>query len=358
MPDNKKIEMLDIIHIFLIIYLNITNMSNLPLNLAKIMNNDIIKIIILEKLLIRDIITILHLSANPIFVMDNFVWIKICNRDFPTTYKYFELIDSTYFETYKRVFGVTQIQNIFAPSDNISNVSLITFLDTDTSFHSNTSSIPGLGNGIGRWGMRCSISKIPYGIIYLPNLISIKLKSTCIKTIPHNINFVKNLRILNLSSNKIKSIPPTISNLSNLTKLNLSFNKIKSLPIELFLSPNLKYLNLSHNKIRYIPKEIALLPEITHLSLSFNMFKTLLEEIGMLNKLILLEIESTNIASLPREMSNLSSLRVLNASNNLSLCSIPSSFTKLQSLSKVNISGCNIKNFPFDCFNPGVMITY
>lgn len=106
---------------------------------------------------------------------------------------------------------------------------------------------------------------------------------------------------LYLSHNSIRSFPLVLLGLSTLLRLDLSWNLLKSMPSGIDQLLNLQVLNLSHNQFEYFPSSVLKL-------------KSSLQE---------LYLQDNKIEEIRNDFLKLSSLQVLDVSNNL-LRNIPS----------------------------------
>nr|XP_023881554.1 receptor-like protein 9DC3 [Quercus suber] len=214
--------------------------------------------------------------------------------------------------------------------DSISNLKSLKHLDL---YYCNlTGSIPtSLGNLTKLTTLDLSYNRfrglLPLSLFNLPNLSSLYLHNNqLVGPLPNYVSGLLNLKDLYLSSNFLNgTLPSWMFNLPSLVSLILDGNQFIG-EIGEFKSNSLGYLDLGYNKLQgSIPRSISRFVNLTYLSLSSN------------NLSIMLELEM---------FSKLKNLETLDFSNN-NLVSINNNVTyTLPKLSSVNLSSCNISEFP------------
>ncbi|XP_075638188.1 receptor-like protein 7 [Castanea sativa] len=167
---------------------------------------------------------------------------------------------------------------------------------------------------------------LPLSLFNLPNLSSLYLDNNqLVGPLPNHVSGLLSLKDLYLSSNFLNgTLPSWLFNLPSLVKLYLDGNQFIG-EIGEFKSNSLEHLDLGYNKLQgSIPKSISRFVNLTYLSLSSN------------NLISMLELDM---------FSKLKNLNYLDLSSNL--VSINNSVTyTLPKLSSLNLSSCNINEFP------------
>jgi Leucine-rich repeat (LRR) protein len=195
--------------------------------------------------------------------------------------------------------------------------------------------------------------------------------------IDEKIGDVKSLLSIDFSGNDIKSLPKSLSQLS-LLSVDLSENQHLDTGMvfkQLASQKNLESLRLAQCELSYISEDICALKSLKLLDLSGNVLKMLPQNIGNLSLLEDLNLGMVNLGfrmnlltSLPTTFSNLTNLKRLDLSsnqlsilpfgmNNLTnleyldlkqnqLPDFPSSLTKCNSLRYLNLNGNNLIFIP------------
>ncbi|XP_059627253.1 uncharacterized protein LOC132270059 [Cornus florida] len=194
-------------------------------------------------------------------------------------------------------------------------------------------------------------------------LTELYLDRTAIKELPLSIEHLTGLTLMDLSECKyLMSLPRTICRLSCLKTLSLSgCSKLEELPDNL---GNIKYLEELHaNKtaIKQLPSSINLLEDLKVLSLSGcrqtiseSFFSSwflprkcedslclVLPSLTGLNSLTKLDVSDCNLSqgSIPSDLGSLSSLKELNLSRN-NFVSLPATISELSQLKTLELVGC------------------
>ncbi|OIW19207.1 hypothetical protein TanjilG_20332 [Lupinus angustifolius] len=185
------------------------------------------------------------------------------------------------------------------------------------------------------------LQKLPEFGKNMQSLSMLRLEETAIEGLPPSLGFLTGLSILNLKGCKnLVSFPNTMCNLKSLRILDVSFcSKMYDLPENLGENVQLEELHADASGIRELPLCIVHLKNLK--SLTLHSCKG--------TKLI---ISSLRPLPLPRSFSGLSLLR------ELALCycdlsdeSIPSDFSCLSSLWRLNLAGNYFVNIPIGCIS-------
>ena len=183
-----------------------------------------------------------------------------------------------------------------------------------------------------------------------------------------NFNRLAGTKILNLSDNRISKLPEDLFNSSifwTLEELNLSFNKIQYLSSNQFVHLwELRNLDLSYNEISQLESEVfTSIPtqDLQYLDIGVNKLTALPDGLfdGIaLKSLRTLSLRSNFLSEIPNCVFNssfFSNLRNLSLFDNfIKQISINSSlvYSKLENLEKLDIGNNEIRNIPFNMFNP------
>ncbi|XP_026988916.1 leucine-rich repeat-containing protein 47 [Tachysurus fulvidraco] len=167
-----------------------------------------------------------------------------------------------------------------------------------------------------------SLYEIHENIKNLSHLQSLILCRNKISSVPKSIGELKSLKVLDLSVNELQVLPEEICSLSELTTLNVSCNNIAALPDGLSRCTKLSSVNVGKNALVCLPE---------------GLYSSKLE---LLNTVIASE---NNIEQLSNDINNLSSLKVLDLSNN-KLTEIPFELADCPKLKDINFKGNKLKD--------------
>ncbi|WP_299901334.1 leucine-rich repeat domain-containing protein [uncultured Aquimarina sp.] len=193
----------------------------------------------------------------------------------------------------------------------------------------------------------------------------LRLSNKNLKSIPEEIRAYKNLRELNISDNQIENIPEWIEELSNLETLDFTNNNIKKIPQSVYRLKKLRYLYCSSNEITFLSDTIAELKRLKRLSLHQTKIKELPNAIGLLSNLRYISFPDNitlpktfrnlqklfNVGASPRTLlENYEEIRRLNLVeinlSELGLTELPDWVLDIKSLSKLFLTGNNLKTLP------------
>ena len=218
----------------------------------------------------------------------------------------------------------------------------------------------------------CSrLNKFPKIVGNMPHLSILNLSETAIKDlsflVEHSIGHIK----LDLGHGKnLSSLPDTTCRLLSLKTLTLSgCSKLLELPENLGNIKCLEKLDVSRTTIRRLPSSIVLLKNLRELSLSGceglsskssnkllsfplmqprcpNSMGMLVHTLSGIQSLTKLDLSYCNIRTIPYDISCLSTLRRLYLTGNNFDC-LPESIIQLSNLDYLNMSGCtNLRLLP------------
>jgi leucine-rich repeat protein SHOC2 len=148
-----------------------------------------------------------------------------------------------------------------------------------------------------------------------PQLQRLSLSNNDLHDIPEYVNTMQHVTYLCFRNNKLSEIsflPLTLVNLK------LANNKLVHIPDAILNCTRLQKLDLSFNQLHHVPDNLCRLIHLRNLKLgnnklSNNVFKTIIKLVN-LRKLYL---ESNLLTCIPYTINNLSSLKILNLSDNL-----------------------------------------
>ncbi|KAJ4844083.1 hypothetical protein Tsubulata_027513 [Turnera subulata] len=194
------------------------------------------------------------------------------------------------------------------------------------------------------------------------NITYMSLNETLIEELPHSIGFLESLITLNLKGCKrLGKLPDSISLLKSLIIFDLS--GCSSITKISLLSETIRYLYLNGTGIEELPSSIDRLPRLCYLDLMnctrLQNLPSSIFELKYMEKLVLsccssittfpnvtwnvkkLYLDGTTITEIPQSIEFFSVLVELSLQNCTRFEILPDSFCRLQSLEKLNLSGCS-----------------
>ncbi|XP_043705845.1 plant intracellular Ras-group-related LRR protein 9-like [Telopea speciosissima] len=197
---------------------------------------------------------------------------------------------------------------------------------------------------------------IPDSIGGLENLEELNLSNNLLVSLPDSIGLLINLKILDVSTNKLPALPDSISHCISLVELDVSFNSLTYLPTKIgYGLVNLQRLSAPLNKLRSIPTSICEMRSLRQLDIHFNELRSLPQAIGKLTSLEILNLSNnfSDLTALPETFGDLTNLRELDLSNN-QIHALPDTFGRLDYLTKLNLAGNPLVIPPMEVVNKGV----
>eukprot|EP00943_MAST-04B_sp_MAST-4B-sp1_P001418 g1418.t1 len=170
-----------------------------------------------------------------------------------------------------------------------------------------------------------------------------------------NVFTMKHLTAVRLIGHSLKHIPDEFCNvLTNLTSVSFSNNLLESLPQNIGNLGRLTELNVLKNKLRYLPESLCVLKKLERLDMCNNKLQRLPEHFGALSSLEgVLTIEVNELTEVPDSIGDLS-VSSLRLSRN-ALLKMPSSLSRLTSLTSLVINGNRLDQFPNEvCLLPKI----
>ncbi|KAL7663108.1 Adenylate cyclase [[Candida] zeylanoides] len=180
--------------------------------------------------------------------------------------------------------------------------------------------------------------------IYIPldflqscnNLTGIVFSRNGCSRFPLNFLEARHLTSLDMQKNFLDELPARFGHhLRHLTVLRLNSNQLSSLPRSFGRLQHLRSLNLSSNYFRHYPEAVSDLGGLVDLDLSYN-----------------------DLSELPPSMGRLTALAKLNLSTNKLARSLPSHFTQLRSLKRLDIRYNAISNIDVLGSLPSLEVAY
>ncbi|XP_043721949.1 plant intracellular Ras-group-related LRR protein 9-like isoform X2 [Telopea speciosissima] len=197
---------------------------------------------------------------------------------------------------------------------------------------------------------------IPDSIGGLDNLEELNLSNNLLVSLPDSIGLLNKLKILNVSANKLTALPDSISHCGSLVELDASFNSLTYLPTNIgYELVNLQRLSIHLNKIRSVPTSICEMKSLCQLDVHFNELHGLPQAIGKLTSLEVLNLSNnfSDLTELPETFGDLINLRELDLSNN-QIHALPDTFGQLAKLTKLNLELNPLVLPPMEVVNKGV----
>ncbi|MDE2814775.1 MAG: fibronectin type III domain-containing protein [Gemmatimonadota bacterium] len=187
---------------------------------------------------------------------------------------------------------------------------------------------------------------IPSQLGSLSNLNNLDLSGNHLNgEIPPSLGSLTSLKSLRLSKNQLTgTMPPTLGSLSSLTRLYLYENRLTgTIPTELGRLTNLEVLNLSHNQLSgEIPAGIFTANVAVHSSRENN--RAMPAELVLPTNVAYLEPGLRLDGTMPSQPTFLSSLRVLNLSNNQFSGVVPAALSQHPTLQRTYLANSNLSS--------------
>jgi len=115
------------------------------------------------------------------------------------------------------------------------------------------------------------ITKFPYVLLQMPNIVKLYLQANEIDSIPDDIGYkMPNLEIINMDDNNLTELPSSIGYLTKLIELSLEANELIYLPPEIGNCTNLTSLYIGLNMLRKLPDTLKNLFRLKYLDISYN----------------------------------------------------------------------------------------
>ncbi|CAL8174697.1 unnamed protein product [Prunus armeniaca] len=175
-----------------------------------------------------------------------------------------------------------------------------------------------------------------------PQILSLNLDATKLRTIPYFLRNQSTLSSLKLSENHIQGkIPHWIWSSNQLVSLNLSCNSLVTLEPPLY-NPTVETVDLHSNQLQgQIPN---FLPFAKYLDYSRNNFSSIPSNIGdLLTNTLFFSLSSNNLHGLiPTSICNAPNIQILDMSNNSLSGMIPQCLTAIRDISVLNLARNNL----------------
>lgn len=172
------------------------------------------------------------------------------------------------------------------------------------------------------------------------------------------IQSCNNLTSIVFAHNGCSRFPTNFLEARKLTHLDLEQNFLDELPSKFSHLKNLSHLKLNSNQLSTLPKSFGKLANLTVLNLSSNYFNHYPEAISELRNLKDLDLSYNDLSVIPPSIGKLTKLSKLNLCTNKLSKSLPSCFTNLVSLKRLDIRYNKISNVDVLGSLPNLEVTY
>ena len=187
-----------------------------------------------------------------------------------------------------------------------------------------------------------AITKLPSSIEHLTNLASLQLRDCKnLVCLPSIICSFKSLKDINLAGClKLDSLPKKLWNVESLEKVNVSGIVVRELPLSVVTLKNLK--ELSFRGCKGPPPKLLwskLFPFNLMPKRSLSPVSLFFPSLLGLSSLTKLDLSDCNLQTIPNDIGNLSSIKNLNLSENHFSC-LPESIAQLSKLLAIDLRNC------------------
>ncbi|XP_034727688.1 leucine-rich repeat-containing protein 2 isoform X1 [Etheostoma cragini] len=181
------------------------------------------------------------------------------------------------------------------------------------------------------------------------------VSGTKICRLPEYLGLFTQLTVLEIPKNAIAELPPEIGKLTALRELNASYNCLSRVPPELGNCENLKRLELTGNlNLSQLPFELSSLKQMAHLDIAENRFTSIPICALRMSSLQLLDLSNNSLTDLPQDMDRMEQLVTLFVhKNNLSY--LPHCLCNISTLKMIVVSSDELTSIPTKlCRNPEI----
>lgn len=181
------------------------------------------------------------------------------------------------------------------------------------------------------------------------------VQGTKISRLPDYLRLFTQLTVLEIPKNAIAELPPAIGKLTCLKELNVSYNRLSKVPPELGNCENLTRLELTGNlNLSELPFELSSLKQVVHLDIAENKFISIPICALRMSSLQLLDLSNNSLTDLPQDMDRLEQLVTLLVHKN-QLTYLPHCLTNISTLKMIVVSGDELNCIPTKlCRNPDI----
>uniref|UniRef100_A0A667XCV8 Leucine rich repeat containing 2 n=1 Tax=Myripristis murdjan TaxID=586833 RepID=A0A667XCV8_9TELE len=185
------------------------------------------------------------------------------------------------------------------------------------------------------------------------------VRGTRICRLPEYLPLFSELTVLELPKNALGELPAEIGKLSSLKELNVSYNRLSRVPPELGDCENLERLELTGNRnLSELPFELSGLKKLVHLDIAENRFASIPICTLRMSSLQLLDMSNNQLTDLPEDMDRLEQLVSLFIHKN-KLSYLPHCLTRISTLKMIVVSGDELNSIPTKlCSNPDIKKTW
>ncbi|KAG1662881.1 Leucine-rich repeat-containing protein 47 [Nymphon striatum] len=161
------------------------------------------------------------------------------------------------------------------------------------------------------------LTSIDAKIKNLINLTNLVLRGNQLTEIPFELGQLDKLKLLDVSRNKLQILPIDFSNLKQIQTLNFSFNELENIP-KLENLEKLSHLDFSNNKINTFPdcRAEKSLVNLSELLLNDNCIDLIPPDISNLSSLKILDLSQNQILNVPGELSDCIKLKEIRLKSN------------------------------------------
>lgn len=190
----------------------------------------------------------------------------------------------------------------------------------------------------------------PTSVASLPKLEKLDLSSNQLSgDVSPAISSLQNLIRLDISNNRFTGDPTAaILPLSKLTEISVGNNNFQFADLNMLLGnfPQLLVLDLSHTGLTAVPQKISTLTSLKVLNLSNNAIAQNFGNLSTLIQILELNLSGNQLIKIPTEVGNLTTLQTLDLSNNLFTTNFSAALSPLKKLEWLSLRSNQITAIP------------
>ncbi|XP_049936476.1 disease resistance protein RPV1-like [Nymphaea colorata] len=207
-----------------------------------------------------------------------------------------------------------------------------------------------------------SLKALPNSIGRLCSLKELSLDYTKIQELPDSVGSLKRLQELSARScASLAILPHSIGQMKSLEFLLLDNSSIEWLPNTIGSLVNLKTLSIRRcKKLKCLPSSMGKMKNLCHIYMNETIISELPEDFGMLSDLRILEMQQCSLIKfIHGNFGDLQELRELSMRKMSQITMLPSSFSRLCHLEKLDASLCSLveRSIPSDFGNLTSLVT-
>ncbi|XP_056150169.1 leucine-rich repeat-containing protein 2 [Lampris incognitus] len=198
-------------------------------------------------------------------------------------------------------------------------------------------------------------AELPAELQWMTYLREWHIRYTRIRLLPEYLAHFSQLTVLQMPHNALSELPPEIGKLSSLKELNVNYNHLCKVPAELGHCENLERLELTGNcDLSQLPFELSGLKKLVHLDIAENTFVSIPICTLRMSSLQLLDMSNNLLTDLPQDMDRLEQLHSLFIHKNC-LSYLPHCLVSISTLKVIVVSGDELVCIPTRlCSNPDI----